>query len=62
MCSRNEVVKSSTNDNSSTNVDEVSEDEAWKEDLEKSLFENYGLIPKYYEAFGTVISVVVGGV
>ena len=48
----NEVVKSSTNDNSSTNMDEVSDDEAWKEDLEKSLFENYGLIPKYYEDLG----------
>ncbi|MCI6995233.1 MAG: hypothetical protein MR936_00205 [Eubacterium sp.] len=51
----NEVVKSSTNDNSLTNVDEVSEDEAWKEDLEKSLFENYGVIPKYYEDLGAGI-------
>ena len=60
----NEVVKSSTNDNSSTNVDEVSEDEAWKEDLEKSLFENYGVIPKYYEDLGDGIYQVymeVGG-
>ena len=60
----NEVVKSSTNDNSSTNMDEVSEDEAWKEDLEKSLFENYGLIPKYYEDLGDGIYQVymeVGG-
>ena len=60
----NEVVKSSTNDNSLTNVDEVSEDEAWKEDLEKSLFENYGLIPKYYEDLGDGIYQVymeVGG-
>lgn len=30
-------------------MDGVFEDEAWKEDLEKSLFENYGVIPKYYE-------------
>ena len=60
----NEVVKSSTNDNSLTNVDEVSEDEAWKEDLEKSLFENYGVIPKYYEDLGSAIYQVyveVGG-
>ena len=60
----NEVVKTSTNDNSSTNVDEVSEDEAWKEDLEKSLFENYGVIPKYYEYLGDGIYQVyveVGG-
>ena len=60
----NEVVKSSTNDNSLTNVDEVSEDEAWKEDLEKSLFENYGVIPKYYEGLGAGIYQVyveVGG-
>ena len=33
-------------ENPSTNVDEVYEDEAWKEDLEKSLFENYGEIWK----------------
>ena len=60
----NEVVKTSTNDNSSTNVDEVSEDEAWKEDLEKSLFENYGVIPKYYEDLGDgmyQVYVEVGG-
>ena len=60
----NEVVKSSTNDNSLTNVDEVSEDEAWKEDLEKSLLENYGVIPKYYEDLGAGIYQVyveVGG-
>ena len=30
-------------------MDGVFEDEAWKEDLEKSLFEIYGVIPKYYE-------------
>ena len=48
----NEVVKTSTNDTSSNNVDEVSEDEAWKAALEKSLFENYGVVPKYYEGLG----------
>lgn len=40
------------------------EDEAWKEDLEKSLFENYGAIPKYYEDLGDGIYQVyveVGG-
>ena len=45
-------------------MDEVYEDEAWKEDLEKSLFENYGLIPKYYEDLGDGIYQVymeVGG-
>ena len=60
----NEVVKTSTNDNSSSNVDEASEDEAWKEDLEESLFENYGVIPKYYEDLGDGIYQVyveVGG-
>ena len=60
----NEVAKTSTNEDSSTNVDEVSEDEAWKEDLEKSLFENYGVIPKYYEDLGEGIYQVyveVGG-
>ena len=34
----NEVVKTSVNDNSSINVNEVSEDEAWKADLESSYF------------------------
>lgn len=60
----NEVVKTSANVNPSTHVDEVSEDEAWKEDLEKSLFENYGVIPKYYENLGDGIFQVyveVGG-
>ena len=45
-------------------MDEVSEGEAWKEDLEKSLFENYGVIPKYYEDLGDGIYQVyveVGG-
>ncbi len=60
----NEVVKTSTNDNSLVNVNEVSEDEAWKSALEKSLFENYGVIPKYYEDLGDGIYQVyveVGG-
>ena len=51
-------------ENPSTNVDEVYEDEAWKEDLEKSLFDNYGVIPKYYEDLGDGIYQVyveVGG-
>lgn len=51
-------------DNSSTNVDEVSEDEAWKEELKNSLFENYGVIPEYYENLGDGIYQVyveVGG-
>ena len=60
----NEIVKSSADDNSPTSVDEVSADEAWKEDLEKSLFDNYGVIPKYYEDLGDGIYQVyveVGG-
>ncbi|MDD6812643.1 MAG: hypothetical protein PUD93_12455 [Lachnospiraceae bacterium] len=47
----NEVVKTSTN--SSTNVDEVYEDEAWKEDLEKRLFENYGSFRNIMRTWGT---------
>ena len=45
-------------------MDEVYEDEAWKEDLEKSLFENYGVIPKKYEDLGDgkyQVYVEVGG-
>ena len=60
----NEVVKTSANDNSSINVNEVSEDEAWKAAFEKRLFENYGVIPKYYEDLGDGIYQVyveVGG-
>lgn len=48
----------------STGVEEAFEDEAWKEELEKSLFENYGVIPKYYEDLGEGIYQVyveVGG-
>lgn len=40
------------------------ENEAWKEKFEKSLFENYGVIPKYYEDLGNGIYQVyaeVGG-
>ena len=43
----NEAVKTSANDNSSNNVNEVPEGAGWKADLEKSLFENYGVVPKY---------------
>lgn len=56
--------ETSINENSSTNVEKVAEDEAWKEELEKSLFENYGVIPKYYEELGEGIYQVyveVGG-
>ena len=48
----NEAVKTSANDNSSNNVNEVPEGAGWKADLEKSLFENYGVVPKYYEDLG----------
>ena len=60
----NEAVKTSANDNSSNNVNEVPEGAGWKADLEKSLFENYGVIPKYYEDLGDGIYQVyveVGG-
>lgn len=60
----NEAVKTSANDNSSNNVNEVPEDAGWKADLEKSLFENYGVVPKYYEDLGDGIYQVyveVGG-
>lgn len=56
--------ETSINENFSTDVEEVAEDEAWKEELEKSLFENYGVIPKYYEDLGEGIYQVyveVGG-
>ena len=60
----NEAVKTSANDNSSNNVNEVPEGAGWKADLEKSLFENYGVVPKYYEDPGDGIYQVyveVGG-
>ena len=59
-----EAVKTSANDNSSNNVNEVPEGAGWKADLEKSLFENYGVVPKYYEDLGDGIYQVyveVGG-
>ena len=60
----NEAVKTSANDNSSNNVNEVPEGAGWKADLEKSLFEIYGVVPKYYEDLGDGIYLVyveVGG-
>lgn len=56
--------ETSTTEASSTGEDEVPEDEAWKTDFEKSLFENYGVIPEYYEDLGDGIYQVyveVGG-
>lgn len=47
-----------------TSGDEVSGGETWKADFEKSLFENYGVIPEYYEDLGNGIFQVyveVGG-
>ena len=44
-------------------VEETSE-EAWKEELAESLFENYGVLPEYYEDLGNGIYQVyveVGG-
>ena len=60
----NEAVKTSANDNSSNNVNEVPESAGWKADLEKRLFENYGVVPKYYEDLGDgtyQVYVEVGG-
>ena len=60
----NEAVKTSANDDSSNSVNGVPEDESWKAALEKSLFENYGVVPKYYEELGDGIYQVyveVGG-
>ena len=60
----NEAVKTSANDNSLNNMNGVPEDESWKTALEKSLFENYGVVPKYYEDLGDGIYQVyveVGG-
>ena len=36
----------------STNGDKASKDEAWKEKFEKQLFEEYEVIPEYYEDLG----------
>ena len=44
--------------------EEASEGDAWKEALEEALFENYGVIPEYYEDLGDGIYQVyveVGG-
>ena len=60
----NEAVKTSANDNSLNNMNGVPEDESWKTALEKSLFENYGVVPKYYEDLGDgtyQVYVEVGG-
>ena len=46
------------------NWEEASEDEAWQEKLAQSLFDNYGVLPEYYENLGNGIYQVyveVGG-
>ena len=46
------------------NWEEASEDEAWQEKLSQSLFDNYGVLPEYYENLGNGIYQVyveVGG-
>lgn len=40
------------NKDSSSHVDEVSEEEAWKTALSDDLFEKYGVRPEYYEDLG----------
>ncbi len=56
--------KAGSDETSSNNSDEASNDDAWKEELEKRLFEEYGVIPEYYEDLGNGIYQVyveVGG-
>ena len=56
--------KPSADEDPSTRGDEASQDEAWKEDLAETLFENYGVLPEYYEDLGDGIYQVyveVGG-
>ena len=46
------------------NWEKASEDEAWKAELAQSLFDNYGVLPEYYEDLGDGIYQVyveVGG-
>ena len=46
------------------NWEKASEDETWKEELAQSLFDNYGVLPEYYEDLGDGIYQVyveVGG-
>lgn len=52
VVSESESATSGQNETSSTNEDKESKDEAWKENLEKHLFEEYGVIPEYYEDLG----------
>lgn len=44
-----------SDETSSSNSDEASADDEWKVELEKRLFEEYGLIPEYYEDLGNGI-------
>ena len=56
--------KPSADEDPSTHGDEASQDEAWKEELAETLFENYGVLPEYYEDLGDGIYQVyveVGG-
>lgn len=57
-------VKGYENKDSSSRDDKTSEDEPWKKVLEERLFEEYGVIPEYYEDLGNGIYQVyveVGG-
>ena len=56
--------KPSADEDPSNHGDEASQDEAWKEELAETLFENYGVLPEYYEDLGDGIYQVyveVGG-
>ena len=52
---KNESAPTGRNETSSINSDKASEDEAWKENFKNRLFEEYGVIPKYYEDLGNGI-------
>ena len=45
-------VETSHNEDASVNEDKSPDDKTWKENFEKRLFEEYGLIPEYYEDLG----------
>lgn len=50
--SENKSAPTGKQETSSTKADEASEDDAWKENFEKHLLEDYGVIPEYYEDLG----------
>lgn len=45
-------VDTATDENPTADADASANDEAWKKEFEKSLLENYGVTPDYYEDLG----------